>query len=165
VQKILVSACLLGERVRHDGRAAQVTSGHLERWSREGRLVRVCPELAGGLSVPRPPAEIVAGEGEAVLQGRASVQTRAGADLTAAYLQGAQAALALALEHGAGMAILKSRSPSCGSRQVYDGSFTGVLREGEGVTAALLRAHGLAVFDEERLEAAAAHLDSLGDQT
>lgn len=158
--KVLVSGCLLGARVRYDGRGVELGSDMLERWRVEGRLVTVCPEVAGGLGVPRPPAEIVGGTGADVLAGRAEVRT-ASADVSDAFVRGAHAALALVQEHGVRVAVLKERSPSCGSGQIYDGTRTRTLRSGDGVTTALLRAHGVLVFGETELDAADAALRAL----
>ena len=144
---LLVSACLLGEPCRYDG-------GHCKHEGVSafiaGRVVvPVCPEVLGGLTVPRPPAEIVGGDGQDVLAGRARVVDRDGKDVTAWFVKGAQAALALARKHGIKAAILKERSPSCGPRQVYDGTFTRRRVDGRGVTAALLVANGIMVLSEE----------------
>lgn len=160
MQKILVSRCLLGERVRYDG-GSHGPFDRLEIWRREGRLVPVCPEVAGGLPTPRPPAEIPGGQGYRVLDGEIGVLTLAGEDVGAAFRAGAEAALALVRGHGIRIAVLKARSPSCGNRENYDGSFSGRRVPGEGVTAALLRRHGVQVFSEEELEAAAAALADL----
>jgi len=162
--KVLVSACLLGERVRYDARAAAVRDGHLERWLREGRVVAICPEVAGGLPVPRPPCEIQGGSGADVLAGRARVVSQLGDDETAAFRAGAERALELARIHGIRVAVLKERSPSCGSAQIYDGSFAGRRIAGEGVTAALLRQHRVRVFSEEQLEEADEALRALDGQ-
>lgn len=153
--KVLVSACLLGQPVRYDGRA----SGHpdlLQRWQAEGRVVPLCPEVAGGLPTPRPPAEIPGGQGGEVLDGAAQVLTVNGEDVSAAFLAGAQQALALALvrRHGIRVAVLKAGSPSCGNRLTYDGTFAGVKVPGQGVTTALLRREGVLVFSELELEEA-----------
>lgn len=152
MKKILISACLLGERVRYDGASKKREEECLRRWQKEGRLVLHCPEVSGGLAVPRAPAEIVGGSGEEVWAGEAKVETKEGRDLTAAYQAGAMAALELVRREGIEIAILKARSPSCGSKQIYDGSHQGVLREGEGVTVTLLRREGVAVYSEEDLE-------------
>lgn len=108
----------------------------------------VCPEVDGGLGTPRPPAEVVGGDGADVLAGRARVVTGDGRDVTAEYLDGARKALDAARRTGASKAILKARSPSCGSGEIYDGSFSRTLAAGDGVTAALLRANGIQVVDE-----------------
>lgn len=154
MEKILVSRCLLGHAVRYDG-GAHDPIGLLLQWQAEGRVVALCPEVAGGLPTPRPPAEIPGGAGAAVLDGRLAVRTAAGEDVSAAFLAGAQVALALVREHGIRIAILKARSPSCGNLENYDGSFSGRRVAGEGVTAALLRRAGVLVFSEEQLEDAA----------
>jgi uncharacterized protein YbbK (DUF523 family) len=103
------------------------------------------------LGTPRPPAEIVGGDGDAVLDGRARVVTRAGTDVTAAYIAGAHRALRTAVRAGVELAVLKARSPSCGANGVYDGTFSRTLTDGEGVTAALLRRNGIRVVTEEDL--------------
>ncbi|WKN21731.1 DUF523 domain-containing protein [Azotobacter vinelandii] len=160
MHKILVSRCLLGERVRYDG-GSHGPFVLLEEWRRQGRLVAVCPEVAGGLPTPRPPAEIPGGQGARVLDGECGVLTVDGADVGAAFLAGARAALRLVEAHGIRLAVLKARSPSCGNRENYDGSFAGRRVPGEGVTAALLRRHGVRVFSEEELMDAAAALAAL----
>jgi uncharacterized protein YbbK (DUF523 family) len=156
--KVLVSACLLGERVRYNGNDARCPSDILDRWARQGRLVPFCPEVAGGLPVPRPAAEIGPGDGRAVLRGAAQVRDQAGRDLTASFLAGARGALQAARDAGALLAVLKEGSPSCGTATIYDGTFTGTRRRGPGVTAALLEENGLRVFSERELPAAEAWL-------
>jgi len=152
VEKILISACLLGERVRYHGGDALVDHPTLRRWADEGRLVAVCPEVAGGLTTPRPAAEIVTrADGRRVL-------TSMGRDVTDAFDRGAQAAVDACRAHGIRIAILKEGSPSCGSRAVYDGSFSGRRVAGQGVTAARLAAIGVRVFNETEIDAAAAEL-------
>lgn len=156
MRKVLVSACLMGRRVRYDGRAKPVDDAAVERWRREGRLVVHCPEISGGLPVPRPPAEIEPGADAAdVLAGRARILTPEGADVTEHFVSGARSALATARDHGVAVALLKQSSPSCGSREVYDGTFSGTKVSGEGVTAHLLREHGIAVLDETEVAEAA----------
>ncbi|SDT06234.1 DUF523 domain-containing protein [Pseudomonas oryzae] len=150
MDKILVSRCLLGHAVRYDG-GAHGPIDLLLRWQTEGRVVALCPEVAGGLPTPRPPAEIAGGQGAAVLDGEVAVRTVAGDDVSAAFLAGAAAALALVRAHGIRIAVLKARSPSCGNRENYDGSFSGRRVAGEGVTVALLRRAGVQVFSEEEL--------------
>lgn len=152
--KILVSACLLGRPVRYNGSAKPVAHPFLEQWRREGRLVTICPELTVGFSVPRPPAEISQGQsGHAVLAGAARVFESTGAEVTAQYIAGAQAALGIALEHDCRFALLVDGSPSCGSGFIYDGSFAGRKHDGVGVTAALLREHGIEIFAETEIDA------------
>jgi uncharacterized protein YbbK (DUF523 family) len=157
--RVLVSACLLGERVRYNGADAAASSPVLTRWLAEGRVVPFCPEVAGGLGVPRPAAEIRGDGGEAVLDGTARVVTAGGGDVTEAFLAGAKLALARALAEGVRVAVLKEGSPSCGSGFVYDGSFTGARRSAHGVTTALLERHGIRVFSDRELEEAGRWLE------
>jgi uncharacterized protein YbbK (DUF523 family) len=159
--RVLVSACLLGQQVRYNGAAASANDAILDRWITEGRVVSFCPEVAGGLGVPRPPAEIRGGDGEAVLVAAACVLTRDAADVTASFLRGAELALAAARSQSVRLAILKDGSPSCGSSWIYDGAFTGTRREGRGVTAAVLERGGIRVFSERELREADAYLTGI----
>jgi uncharacterized protein YbbK (DUF523 family) len=159
--KVLISSCLLGERVRYHGGDALLASGVLERWRAEGRLVPVCPETAAGLPVPRPPAEILGGDGGGVLRGEVAVGDGSGKDVTAAFVAGARAALEAARTAGARLAILKDGSPSCATSYLYDGTFRGQRGAGQGVTAALLEQSGIRVFSERQVDEAAAYLASL----
>lgn len=162
MQRVLVSACLLGQPVRYDGGTVVTEGGILARWQMEGRIVPMCPEMAGGLPVPRLPAEIHgAGGGAAVLQGTARVVEQHGHDVTEAFVRGAQCALKAAQEAGVQVAVLTERSPSCGSALLYDGTFSSQLQPGEGVTAALLRQYGIRVFSQHQLDEAARLLDAL----
>jgi uncharacterized protein YbbK (DUF523 family) len=160
MQKVLVSRCLLGHPVRYDGGAGGPFEV-LSQWQAEGRVVGLCPEVAGGLPTPRPAAEIPGGQGVQVLAGQALVLTEAGDDVSAAFLRGAQLALEQVREHGIRIAVLKANSPSCGNRLTYDGTFSGVKVSGEGVTAALLRREGVQVFSELELPEAALALAAL----
>jgi uncharacterized protein YbbK (DUF523 family) len=146
----LVSACLLGCPTAYDGKARP--QGELVALAARGQVVPICPEVAGGLPIPRPPAEIVGGDGNDVLDGRARVVTVTGEDVTAAFLRGAECALAVARRYGVTRAILRQRSPSCGSAHVYDGTHSGRLRDGPGVTAAFLRRHDVIVADLRGLD-------------
>lgn len=150
--KILISACLAGLPVRYNGSAKPLVHDAVDRWRAQGRLVTLCPELAGGFQVPRPPAEIENGlNGDDVLDGRARVLELSGGDVSAAYIAGAQIALDVARENGCRHALLIDGSPSCGSGFVYDGSFSGVRHAGQGVTAALLRRNGIAVYSDREV--------------
>ena len=153
--KVLVSACLLGERVRYDGARFPNPNPILRQWVEQGLAVSICPEVAGGLPVPRPSAEIQGGDGSCVLAGTARLLNNEGADVTGAYLQGARKAFRLAEEYNIRCAILKARSPSCGNQKIYDGSFSGGLMSGQGVTAALLSSQGIRVFNEDEIDLAA----------
>lgn len=135
--RILVSACLLGCSCRYDGKSKPCEQ--VIQLAKKHTLIPVCPEQLGGLPTPRPPAEI---QGEQVM----SIQ---GKDVTEEYRKGAEEALHLFRLLSCDLAILKSRSPSCGMGQVYDGTFTGQLRPGNGVTAALLSSQGVTVLTEE----------------
>ncbi|PYY80164.1 DUF523 domain-containing protein [Pseudomonas sp. TKO26] len=160
MHKILVSRCLLGHRVRYDG-GASGPFDQLAAWLQEGRVVALCPEVAGGLPTPRAAAEIPGGQGGDVLEGRAPVMTTEGEDVSAQFLSGARQALELVEQHGIRVAVLKANSPSCGNLLTYDGTFSGVRVPGEGVTAALLMQHGVQVFSELQLPEAAAALAAL----
>lgn len=159
MERVLVSACLVGADVRYNGVNKRSGDAVLARWQAEGRVVAVCPEVAGGLPVPRPPAEMVAGAGgHRVLGGQARVLAATGKDVTAEFIHGARQALEVARRDGIGVAVLKEGSPSCGSSYVYDGSFSGVRVPGQGVTAALLEAAGIRVFSEAQFLDAEAEL-------
>ncbi|MCY1263633.1 hypothetical protein D3C76_758590 [compost metagenome] len=160
MQKVLVSRCLLGHQVRYDG-GAHGPFDILIRWQAQGRVVPLCPEVAGGLPTPRPPAEIAGGQGGEVLEGSVRVTTVDGEDVTWAFIQGAEQAAELVRRYEIRMAVLKARSPSCGNRENYDGSFSGRRVAGEGVTAAALKRMGVLVFSEEELDAAAVCLAGL----
>ena len=133
---LLVSACLLGERCRYDGRASE--SPAVQALGKRFELVPVCPEVLGGLTTPRLPAE----------RRELHVVRSDGADVSAAFRLGAERTLAVARERNVAAAILKSRSPSCGVGRIYDGTFSGRLRDGDGITAEWLRCAGIPLFDE-----------------
>jgi len=150
MQKILVSACLLGEKVRYDGEACY-QGGLLEQWRAQGRLIPLCPEVAGGLPIPRPPAEIMGGDADAVLSGLNKVEREDGEDVTHAFVEGAELALTLCIKHNISLAVLKEGSPSCGVKRVNDGSFCKQKVSGMGITARVLQRRGIAVFGEQQL--------------
>lgn len=135
--KILVSVCLLGKNCKYNGgnnlnqNVLDFIEGH--------EVIGVCPEQLGGLSTPRLPAEIVEGV----------VTNKEGVSVDAEFRKGAQTALAAALEKKVDLAILQSRSPSCGVKEIYDGSFSGKKIKGQGVFAKLLAMHGIKVLDAE----------------
>lgn len=153
ISKILISACLLGHAVRYDGKGKPLAHPAIERWKQEGRLVTICPEMAGGMAVPRPPAEIEGGaSGLDVLEGRARVIEITGGDVTSHFIDGAQKAVAFAKDHGCAYALLIDGSPSCGSVAIYDGSFSGRKQAGNGVAAALLAQAGIVVFSPANID-------------
>lgn len=138
--RILVSACLLGVRCRYDGAGQGIA--RLDELLALCEPIPVCPEQLGGLPTPRVPSERV---GDRVL-------SREGADVTDAFWRGAGEAVRLAKLCGVRLALLKARSPSCGSRTVYDGSFSGTIVPGAGVAAKALMDAGVAVYDEGQLD-------------
>ena len=137
--RILISACLLGSRCRYDG--ASKEHPLVKTLAERHMLVPVCPEQLGGLPTPRPPAER---RGDRVV-------TRFG-DVTEQYRRGAEETLKLCKLFGCEAAVLKERSPSCGRGAVYDGTFTGTLTPGDGVTAELLASHGIPVYGESQIK-------------
>ncbi len=144
-----ISACLIGTPCRYDGGSNLVQA--LEELLSTGQAVVFCPEVLGGLSTPREPAEIVGGTADDVWAGIARVVTTTGVEVTEAFKQGAYIALEQAQQAGVTVAVLKANSPSCGSRMVYDGTFSGNKIDGAGLTAALFRRHGIRVLDEGEL--------------
>lgn len=163
MNKLLISACLLGNPVRYDGRSKPQQHDGLADLVAQDRVIGFCPEVAGGLPIPRPPAEIQAGDGSAVIAGEARVTTDDGSDVTACFVSGAQQALTLCQQHGIGVAVLTESSPSCGSGRIYDGSFNRIAIPGSGVTSALLMQHGIRVFSQLELDDALAYLTSHAD--
>lgn len=141
MEKILISACLLGENVRYNAQIKAFQSIILQQWHQENRLIMVCPEVAGGLSTPRHAAEIK----------HQRVITTTGKDVTSAFQLGAQKALKLCQAHHIKYALLKESSPSCGSNTIYDGHFTAQKISGMGITTALLRDHGITVYSENEI--------------
>ena len=137
-----MSACFLGQKVRYDAEDNALENPLIKKWLEEGHIVSICPEMTGGLPTPPPPSEIV---GEKVI-------TIHGADVTDKYQKGAEAALALCQKHNIKIALLKARSPSCGNEEIYDGSFSGTIIPGQGMTARLLTEHGIRVFNEDQLD-------------
>jgi uncharacterized protein YbbK (DUF523 family) len=152
MEKILVSACLMGELVRYDGKQKKLDHSLIQKWEAQGRLVSFCPEVAGGLKTPRPSAQIVNGDGRDVLAKKAFLRTSLGEDVTHAFIDGALMALDLVKTHAIRIAILKAKSPSCGSARIYDGTFENKLVPGMGVTTAVLRENGVSVFSENEIE-------------
>lgn len=137
--KILVSACLLGQNCKYNGgnnysqKVMDFVEGH--------QVIAVCPEVMGGLTTPRTPAEIVDGE----------VKTKDGKSVDEEFKKGASLALDVALKEKIDCAILQSRSPSCGSKEIYDGSFSKKLIPGSGIFAGLLKSNGISITDVEDL--------------
>lgn len=147
---ILVSACLCGINCKYNG--GNNLSEEVLKLLKEGKALPVCPEQLGGQSTPRLPHEIIGGTGADVLDGRARVKgTSEEDDVTEEFLKGAEETLKIAKDINAEYAILKARSPSCGKGMIYDGTFTGSKREGNGVAAELLLRNGIKVLTEEEI--------------
>lgn len=147
---VLISACLLGVNCKYNGGNNQIK---LEADSMTGiTFIPACPEQLGGLTTPRLPSEIKDLDGNDVLNGKAKVFNNKGEDVTMQFVKGAEETLRLAKRYNCSAAILKQRSPSCGSKQIYDGSFQGKVKAGDGVTAALLERNGIKVYSEENLD-------------
>ena len=140
MERILISACLLGTACRYDGesRECAAVKSLLDNYE----LIPVCPEQLGGLPTPRPASERTGDK----------VMNTEGVDVTMQYRRGAEEALKIARYFGCKKALLKAKSPSCGNREIYDGTFTGTRIPGKGCTAELLEAEGILVYNEEELE-------------
>ena len=141
MQNLLISACLLGLPCRYNGQVLERHSWIPEQLRERYHLIPVCPEIYGGLPTPRDPAERF---GDRVV-------TKKGVDVTSQYVKGAYAALRLAQQFDCKTAVLKDRSPSCGVRQIYDGTFSGTLKGGMGITTELLLKNGIFVYDETQV--------------
>ena len=135
---LLISMCLLGEPCRYDGKSVPLDGTIIEKLKEKYTLVTVCPEQEGGLPTPRIPAER---QGENVVR-------RDGVDVTAEYRKGAEVALSLCRRFGISIALMKAKSPSRGAGRIYDGTFSGTLTDGDGVTVSLLSGNGIKIFTE-----------------
>ncbi len=140
--KLIISACLLGVSCRYDGASKPIDGDKLRQLIEKFELIPVCPECMGGLETPRAPSERI---GEKVMM-------NTGKDVTANYEKGAEETLRLAELFSCNAALLKERSPSCGSGSIYDGSFSGTLTHGDGVTAQLLKSRGITVYGESDID-------------
>lgn len=153
--KILISSCLLGEDVRYDAANSSVVYSPSHTFSQkemfmdilcDNEIYSFCPEVSGGLPIPRVPAEIISSIKPF------EIKNKEGEDVTINFLLGAKNALELCQKEGITVALLKSKSPSCGNKSIYDGTFSGNLIPGEGITAKLLIQNGIEVFNEEEIE-------------
>jgi uncharacterized protein YbbK (DUF523 family) len=145
-KRIAVSACLLGVPCRYDGKAF---GQNLASVFDDYEVVPICPEQLGGLPTPRTPCEIQGGDGNDVLGGKAYVVDKKGKDITEAFVKGALDALEIMKKKEILIAVLKSRSPSCGSGMIYAGSFDGKLKPGDGLVAALFKKMGIKIYNED----------------
>ncbi len=160
MQKVLVSACLLGNKVRYNASSLSIAQVDMNWLEAHVKLVKFCPEVSASLPTPRPPAEIIHAQGIDVIRGRAQVLNNDGSDVTQLFIRGAENALTICQEQAISYALLAEASPSCGSAQIYDGSFTGRKIDGDGVTAALLVSKGIKVFSQHTIAQLKAALDS-----
>lgn len=143
MKKILISACFLGENVRYNAKIKKFNHQIIQQWQQEKRLIIQCPEVSGGLSTPRAPAEI-----NTTLQ---QVITSTGINVTEAFNKGAQNTLVLCKKYNIKFALLKESSPSCGSTYIYDGTFKNTKIYGQGITTQLLVSHGIRVYSENTM--------------
>jgi uncharacterized protein YbbK (DUF523 family) len=143
MERILISACFLGEKVRYDGLCKTLQNPLINLWQQQNRLVVICPEVAGGLPVPRKPAELQ--------QHTGGVITKEGLDVSHHFVSGAEQALALCKKYSIQFALLKESSPSCGSTWVYDGNFSQKKISGQGITCQLLIKNDIKVFSEDSI--------------
>ena len=141
MKNVIVSTCLFGIPCRYDGKSV-VDEALIQKISAVCHPIPFCPEVYGGLTTPRDPAERI---GDKVISNR-------GKDVTREYMRGAKECLRLAKMMGCQYALLKSRSPSCGKGTIYDGTFSGKVTEGDGVTAEILMKNGIKVFDSDHVE-------------
>lgn len=146
---ILVSACLLGHRTKYDGGSNGIAL--LMEQANQTQFIAFCPEVMGGLPTPRPASEITSGSGNNVLNGQSTVLDKNGRDVTPFFICGAEKSAQLANKYNITAAILKQRSPSCGSIKIYDGTFSYHTKPGMGVTAAMLHNLGIPLYSEEDL--------------
>ncbi len=143
MEKLLISACILGISSRYDGESKRVISDDdIKKLASKYELVPFCPEIYGGLPTPRVPSEII---GDLVIM-------KDGTDVTENYKKGAQEAELICRLLGIKKALLKEKSPSCGKGKVYDGSFSGMLTDGDGITARMLISSGISVFGESEID-------------
>jgi len=154
MRKILVSSCLYGDHCRYDAVDRPCLDPRFLKWKEEGRLVKVCPEVFGGLPTPRPDSQ---------RQGNRVVACN-GKDVTGEYEKGAREAVRLAREQDVLFCVMKQHSPSCGSKEIYDGTFTDTLVKGEGRAVQLLREAGFRIFAEEDMDEASEFLDKWGKE-
>ena len=146
----LISACLLGIKCAWDG-TDKYKDERIIKVLKDETVIPVCPEQLGGLKTPRPPQEIQGDSGEDVLDGECKVKNINGEDVTGEFITGAEETLKIAKLYKVSQFIGKSRSPSCGCGQIYDGTFSGKLINGDGVTTALLKRNGIKVITEQDL--------------
>jgi uncharacterized protein YbbK (DUF523 family) len=146
-QKVIISACLLGEKCRYDGNHNRIKLSHIDNVE----YISACPEVLGGLSTPRTPAEMQ-NIAEKIIIGEGTIIDKLGKNVTSEFLDGANQALDLAIKHGVRIALLKSNSPSCGMGKVYDGTFSNQLIEGNGIFSEKCIQHKIDVISSDNIE-------------
>ncbi|WP_295893922.1 DUF523 domain-containing protein [uncultured Vibrio sp.] len=151
MEKVLISSCLVGNKVRYNAGCLSISDADFQWLNANVELVVFCPEVSSGLPIPRPPAEIISGQGIDVIQGNADVVRNDGHVVTNQFLAGANNALEICREQQIQFAILAEGSPSCGSNKIYDGTFNGIKIDGSGVTTALLKQNGVSVFSQHTI--------------
>lgn len=148
--RYLTSACLAGYNCTYNGR--NKLNRHIKLLAEKGLALAICPEVMGGLGIPRENSEIVGGDGADVLHKGAAVLSASGRNLSSGYLRGSKKILKVSVKYGIRKAILKSKSPACGAGLIYDGTFTKKLKKGNGVLTALLIKNGIRVYTEKDLK-------------
>ena len=141
-EKVLISACLLGENVKYNGKNNQIELSILNKLKEKYELIPFCPEVEGGLPTPRPPSEIVS-------QNPLKIINNQSKDVTSNFMKGAKKTLDLVKKYGIKKAIMKANSPSCSNDKIYDGTFSNTLIKGDGVTVKYLKREGVEVFNED----------------
>jgi uncharacterized protein YbbK (DUF523 family) len=141
--KLIISACLLGIKCRYDGKDNLISEDNISRLKDKFELIPICPEQLGGLSTPRLPAEI---------QIDGKILRQDGVDISMEFQRGADEAFKISNLFECNLALLKAKSPSCGNHEIYDGSFTGKLIPGKGITAKLFEKHGIKVYNENEIK-------------
>lgn len=159
--KVLISACLLGNKVRYNDTDLLQETETFKALKQQHELIPLCPEVAGGLPTPRPPAEVEFGDSVNVFEATGKVIAATGEDVTTEFVSGAEQALALCQQQGIQFAVLTESSPSCGRNKVYDGSFSGNKIQGMGLTAYLLEKNGVKVFSQFQVDELLIHLNKV----
>lgn len=149
-RRFLVSACLAG--VNCTFRGLNNLDYRIKKLADNGVAIALCPEVFGGLGVPRENIELVGGDGSGVLDGKAAAVTASGRDVTKEVVDGCEKILNIIKKYNIKEAILKANSPTCGSAQIYDGTFSGKLKDGNGVLVAMLKRHGIRVMTEKEAQ-------------
>jgi len=154
--RILISACLLGDKVRYDGDSMQLDNAIIKSWQEGSLLLPLCPEVSGGLPTPRKPAEIISVNNDNI-----KVVNIENIDVAQEFNRGAQAALELCQQNNIKLAILTESSPSCGSNLIHSGKFDGEKIPGEGITTRRLRKNNIQVFNQFQIEQALEYYQTL----